>query len=509
MPIVTLAQLVTPVSYADALTDELTIAAGLGLPTTAWQPIDPVRTFFTTTAQVVSDYSTTINLVAQGAYASYAATIPGVDANVDANGYETTWMDLRAYDQYGVTRIEAGQGAGTVALVNSTTSTFGSPYLPGTLHFQSPLGGQPTFTNSETVTITASATTSVPIVADAAFPGSAGNVANGTTLIAVTPLIGVTVSPLAAAIVATAQETNAQLLTRCQNKLGSLSPNGPSQAYQFVASSLPVIGSVLPTGAQWTDPTTSYPYAVTAAVTRASTVLNIGSGVIDVYVANGAGPVTGCSQLAIQGVTNASPPVVTCNGHGLSAGAFVIITGVVGATGVNNSINGQISWLIEVVTTNTFKLYEYDGVTPAPAPGVYVSGGTVDGGDLGMADAAIQANVVPDNDIAIVLAASTASIALVCTAYIKSSASITLASAQAAISLAVSTYLGTIPIGGITAEATGIVPWSEVLIQIANANPGTVSVSPMTLNAGVIDIALTSSQVPVLGGSNTINVVFV
>ena len=146
----------------------------------------------------------------------------------------------------------------------------------------------------------------------------------------------------AAAIVATAQETNAQLLTRCQNKLGSLSPNGPSQAYQFVASSLPVIGSVLPTGAQWTDPTTSYPYAVTSAVTRASTVLNIGSGVIDVYVANGAGPVTGCSQLAIQGVTNASPPVVTCNGHGLSSGAFVIISGTTGVASTITFADGGV-----------------------------------------------------------------------------------------------------------------------------------------------------------------------
>ena len=509
MPLVTLAQLVTPVTFAEALSDELTIAAGLGLPTTAWQPIDPVRTFFTTTAQTVVDYSVNINLIAQGGYASYAATIPGVDANVDADGYETTWMDLRASDQYNVRRIEAGQGAGTVPLVNSTTSTFASPYATGTLHFQSPLGGQPTFTNSEPVTITASGTTSVPIVADASFPGSAGNVANGTTLILVTPLIGVTVSPLAAAIVATAQETNAQLLTRCQNKLGSLSPNGPSQAYQYVVTSLPVIGSLLPTGAQWTDPTTQYPYGVTAAVTRAATVLNVGSGIIDVYVANGAGPVSGCSQLAIQGVTNASPPIVTCNGHGLSAGAFVIITGCMGATGVNNSINGQISWLAEVVTTNTFKLYEYDGLTPAPAPGVYVSGGVVDGGDLGMADAAIQANVVPDNGIAIVMAASTESIALVCTVYIKSTASLTTTTAAANISLAVSTYFGTIPIGGLNAEALGIVPWSEVLIQIANANPGTVSVSPMTLNGGTVDITLTSSQVPVLAASPTISVVFV
>ena len=43
-------------------------------------------------------------------------------------------------------------------------------------------------------------------------------------------------------------ETNAALLTRCQNKLGAISPNGASQAYVYVVDSLPVFGSVLATG---------------------------------------------------------------------------------------------------------------------------------------------------------------------------------------------------------------------------------------------------------------------
>lgn len=508
MPLVTLAQLVTPVTYAEALTDELTIAAGLGLPTTAWQPIDPVRTFFTTTAQTIANYSTTVNLVAQGGYASYAAIIPGVDTNVDANGYETTWMDLRAYDQYGVTRIEAGQGTGAVTLTNSTTSTFGSPYLPGQLHFQSPLGGQPTFTNAETVNINASGTTIVDIVADAAFQGATGNVPNGTTLILVTSLIGVTVSALSSAIVATAQETNAALLARCQNKLGSLSPNGPTQAYQYVVTSLPVVSGVLPNGTQWTQPTTSYPYGVTAAITRAATVLNIASGVVNVYVANSAGPVTGCAQLVITNVTNASPPVVTtASAHHLSNGALVILEGVKGATGVNNSLNGQIAWVAQAASGSTLSLYEYDGVTPAPAGGAYTSGGVVDGGDLGMADAAIQSQVVPTGQAALVQAASEVVIALTCTVYIKSSAGLTAAIVIANIENALAAYLASVPIGGINAETSGIVPWSELLIQIANANTGTVSVSPLSVPAG--DTALTAGQVPVLTGSPAITVNFV
>ena len=507
MPLVTLAQLVTPVTYDDALTDELTIAAGLGLPTTAWQPIDPVRTFFTTSAQVVANYSLTINLIAQGGYASYAAIIPGVDANVDANGYETTWMDLRSYDQYNVRRIEAGQGTGQVTLVNSTTSTFGSPYLPGTLHFQSPLGSQPTFTNAQTVDIVASGSTKIDFVADAAFPGATGNVPNGTTLILLTPMIGVTVSALSTAVVATAQETNAALLTRCQNKLGSLSPNGPSQAYQYVVTSLPVINSQLPTGAQWTAPTTSYPYGVTAAITRAVTSLQLGSGIVNVYVANSAGPVGGCSQVTITNITNASPPVVTLSGpHGLADGAYVIITGVRGATGANNSLNGQISWVAQAASGSTLSLYEYDGVTPAPAPGAYTSGGVLDGGDLGMADTAIQSQVVPDGQAAIVTAASEVVIAITASVYIRSSASLTAVNAIANIVNDLDAYLASVQIGGINAESSGIVPWSELLIQIANANANTVSVQ-LSVPSG--DTTLLVNQVPVLTGSPSFTIVFV
>lgn len=507
MSLVTLNQLVTPVTYSDALSNELDIAAGLGLPTTAWQPIDPVRTFFTTTAQVISNYSVTINLIAQGAYASYAAIIPGVDANVDSNGYETTWMDLRASDQYNVQRVEAGQGTGTLVLANSTTSTFGSPYMPGTLHFQSPLGSQPTFTNQETVSIAASGNTSVAIVADAAFPGASGNVPNGTTLTLVTPLIGVTVSALTSAIVATPQETNASLLARCQNKLGSLSPNGPSQAYKYVVTSIPVVNSTLPDGSIWTQPTTQYPYGVKAAVTRAGPVLSIGSGVIYVYVANSAGPPEGCSQLAISGITNASPPIVeTVSNHGLSNGDLVIITGVTGATGVNNSLNGQIAWTAQSVSSDTFALYYYDGVTPAPAPGAWTGGGTVDGGDLGMCDAAIQAQVVPDGQTAIVAPAIETVIPLTVTVYINGSASLTLGQAQTNIANALDVYLASVPIGGVNAEALNIVPWSELLITIANANPGNVSVN-LTSPSG--DTALANSHVPVLTSSPSITVVFV
>lgn len=54
--------------------------------------------------------------------------------------------------------------------------------------------------------------------------------------------------------------------------------------------------------------------------------------------------------LAITGATNATPIVITANGHGLSTGARVSITGVLGNTAANGT------WTITKVDANTFDL---------------------------------------------------------------------------------------------------------------------------------------------------------
>ena len=513
MTTVTLADLVAPVSYSDALASEMSIAAALGLPTTVWQPIDPLRSMMTTNAQIVSDYSAIVNLIAQGGYASYAAIMPAPagSTNADSDGYLTTWLDLIASDEYNVQRIEASFAITTLTLVNSTPGTFG-PFTPGTLHFQYAGAQQPTYANTSTVTIAPSTSTTVQIIADAGFPGPLGQIPSGATLVIVTPMAGVTVNALTSAVQATPQETNAHLLTRCQNKLGSLSPNGPAQAYSYVVTSLPQQGQPLADGTIWTQPTEQNPYGTRGGnITRAATVLSTGAGVVNVYVANENGPPAGCVQLSVFNVTDSSPPIVdTAGAHGMVSGDFCTISGVLGATGVNNSPAGQVAWSVQVIGPASFYLYGLDNTTPAPAPGVFVLGptGNVDGGDLGMCDAAVQGQVVPDGMTALVSAAQAVPVAVVVVVWIKARAGLTDAQATANVSDAIAANLDGVPIGGVNAELPNVVPYSEVLVQIANANPGTVSVNPLLLNGAVADVTLAANQVPVLG-TTSISVVFV
>ena len=184
-----LSALVVPATEVDALGTELSIAQSLELPVTAWQPLGVARTILAINATIVSQYSQTISFLAQGAYASYAALM------VDSFGNPiTTWMDLRAQDQYNVTRIPATQAAGNVPVTN--TSGIAYSYSPNSpLHFQNPGGTNQTYTSLLTGSISASSTvTSLVVVnADAAYPGSIGTVGQGVTLTMLTPLAGVTV----------------------------------------------------------------------------------------------------------------------------------------------------------------------------------------------------------------------------------------------------------------------------------------------------------------------------
>jgi hypothetical protein len=279
MPLLTISDLVSITTFGDVLTLQLTIATELGLPTTAWQPLSPEITLLGVNAQLVTTYSVTVNQIAQGGFASLAATIAGTDPNfTDSNGFDTQWMDLNSQDNYNVTRIPATFAAGNVTLHNTTATPY--TLTLGTFHIQHPITGA-TYTNTTAPTVAGSTNTIVAFQADAQFSGSAGTLAAGIVPIILTPLPGVTALAPVVSLIGTNAETNAALLLRDQSKLGSLSPNGAAQAYAFVSTSIPTAAN------QAAAPVPFNHYVVTAPITRVATTEV--SGVVGVYLANSAG----------------------------------------------------------------------------------------------------------------------------------------------------------------------------------------------------------------------------
>jgi hypothetical protein len=70
------------------------------------------------------------------------------------------------------------------------------------------------------------------------------------------------------------------------------------------------------------------------------------------------------SPLAVTAATNATPSVITTATHGLVTGAVVVITGALGATGINGT------WPVTVLSPTTFSV-------PVAAGGAWTSGGSV------------------------------------------------------------------------------------------------------------------------------------
>lgn len=277
--------------------------------------------------------------------------------------------------------------AGVFALVTSATATT----------FQVQLSSSGTYTSGGNVY----ACTVVPMSADAL--GIASNAGPGTVTTAVTQNAGVVISNIVGWS-GSNYESNTALATRAQNSLGAASPNGPSQAYVYFATSAAQLlleqtppyqltnGPVLAN--ESANPQTGIVTTVVASTTPASTTLGQ--------------PVTpGVSQLAITNVTNANPCVVTCAGPiGLTVGQTMTaaIENVLGVLGVNST------FLAAYVSMNSFSI-----PIDTTSAGTYLGGGQVEGGDLGQIDLLIQNNCVPDDVTAVTVSALALPVTIVAT----------------------------------------------------------------------------------------------
>ena len=257
-----LSDLLSPLTADEVMTDELAIATTLGLTVTAWQPVSVARAIYQTNAQVIANLTNQmVTNIAAGGFATTAAALPTF-----------TWMDLVSEQVYNVTRIPATQATldSTEFTVTNSSGAIQGPFAINELLFVNPATGKQ-FQNTAAVTLALGAN---GVAIEAQEAGAASTSGPGTITQLATPIVGVTCTNSAAAV-GTDAETNAQLLQRDQAKLGALSPNGPAQAYYFVATSL--LDSTQP----------FYNANLSEPITRVSTVSSPAR--VKVYLANAAG----------------------------------------------------------------------------------------------------------------------------------------------------------------------------------------------------------------------------
>jgi len=236
----------------------LSLANDFGAPTTSWVEGDPVLTLLTTVAQVLSDLSYVVLDIAKAGF--------GDDVASD------DWADVWAKSRFNVERVPAsaaagggGSGSRGVNLTNSSLTQY--DLEPGDLIVSHSVTGA-TYTNTETIAVLA--TTGLDDVAIACTEtGTFGNAAPGFITHVIPSLIGVgCTNP--EAILGADKETTPNLIARARRKLSSLSPNGPKDVYNYLAT------------------TPSYS-DVSVAITRTSVVLGENTGALSVYLATASG----------------------------------------------------------------------------------------------------------------------------------------------------------------------------------------------------------------------------
>lgn len=245
--------LTTPLTTDEVKTSIYNVLAALGVSTTNWKPGAVVRTIIAAVAIIIAAAS---QLTAKVARSGFLDTAEG------------NWLTLLAFYVYGVTRIPATSATGDVLLTNAGGGIY--VFGVGDLQLRSSVSGK-TYTNTSAGTLGASSTLTLSFQADEVGEDSTAFVGEIDTLVA--PLTGVTCAN-AAVLVGTDEESDPALRSRCRARLGALSPNGPADAYDYIAKSATRVDGT------------------NIGITQTRTVPD-GVGGLDCYVVNAGGAVTG------------------------------------------------------------------------------------------------------------------------------------------------------------------------------------------------------------------------
>jgi hypothetical protein len=252
--VTTLAELVVPLTVEEVKASIYDALVASGVKTTSWKPGAVARTIIAGVAIVGAAFSRLQADIANGGYLDSSSG---------------PWLVLLARHVYGVEKDLGSFATGIVEADNAGGGVYSGD--AGDLIFTNSTTGK-SYRNTASFSIGA-AETDVEIAVQAVELGSDSTAAATEIDTLETPLVGVTVSN-PTALVGTDPESDDALRLRCRESLGALSPNGPRDAYAFVAK-----GVLRDDGSS-------------IGVTRVRTVPD-GFGNVDVYVASGSGGVTG------------------------------------------------------------------------------------------------------------------------------------------------------------------------------------------------------------------------
>ena len=252
----------------------LAVATSIGVPVSSWQPGDPTRSLYFVEAEQLSTLETVVVGYISAGFLDYA-TGP--------------WLKILAKQVYNVDVPDATYATTDLVLTNGGGGVY--DIAAGDLTFKSSLSGK-TYHNTTGGTLASgpATTLTVTVVADEAGSGSSAGATEIDTF--VTTLLGVTCSNSVAAVGLDEQD-EATTRQQCRDKLGSLSPNGPKDAYSYVARNSTLTG--------------------VTSVNRVRVYPDSDTGDVTIYVAGPSGAISGPDLTAVTDAiaTYATPLCIT------------------------------------------------------------------------------------------------------------------------------------------------------------------------------------------------------
>lgn len=209
-----LSDLIVEETNATVYAKLLAFAAALGLQTETWHPGDPTRTLFDADSRLHAGRERLVVELIKAGFLDLAS----------GDG-----LTLCAKYLFGVDRVPATYATCTLRFTNTGNALFAIDPEDYTLLNSDT---QKTYRNSTGGTLNPNSTLDVTITAEEAGAASSAGIGEIDTLVNALPKVSVSNVTTA---VGTDAESDPALRARCRAKLGSLSPNGPADAYAFVA----------------------------------------------------------------------------------------------------------------------------------------------------------------------------------------------------------------------------------------------------------------------------------
>lgn len=269
MALMTLSTLLIEETKAAIYERGLALATSLGLPVTSWAPGDPTRSLYHFESEILSTLEKVVSAYIAAGFLDWAKE------HAERTG-NSAWLKLLAKQGFNVVTIEATHASSTLTLTNQGGGLY--EWDPGDLTFKNTLTGK-TYKNVSALTLAPGIGVTGTIDVEAEEPGSDSSAAADEIDDFVASAFDVAVTASTAAI-GLDEESPASIVQRCRDKLGSLSPNGPRDAYDYVAKNPALTG--------------------TTAVTRSRSIGDSTTGHVNQYLAGPNGAISGPDRTLVE-----------------------------------------------------------------------------------------------------------------------------------------------------------------------------------------------------------------